>query len=217
MSGMRRWAAGAALALSAALGGCVGYGWDDVLYGGVSGRGQEVRGQVRAVHERSRVIELSRDGGRYTEVRYDPYTEVTYRGRRYGRPESLDRGDYVGMRVNRDSHGRWFARHIVVYRSVRDRGGVYDRDRDRARDRDRYPRDDDSRYDARTAEGRVSRIDRGDRRFQLRMDDRTVWVTVPRDAGRGVRERFSRLREGDYVRVYGRYRDRDRFELEQFR
>ena len=208
MKGMRGRAAGAVLALTAALAGCAGYGWEDVLHDGVGGWGSDMRGEVRDVHERYRVIELRRDDGRRAEVRYDSRTDVTYRGRRY-RPESLDRGDYVTMRVNRDSRGRLFARHIVVRRSVRDRD-VYDRDRDR------YPRDDD-RYDARTAEGRVTRVDHRSGRFQLRTGSRTVWVTLPYDAGRGTRDRFHRLREGDYVRIYGRYRGRDRFELERFR
>lgn len=214
MKAMRRGrAAGAVLALAAALAGCAGYGWEDVLHDGVGGWGSDVRGSVLDVHERYRTIVLRRDDGRRTDVRYDSRTDVVYRDRRY-RPESLDRGDYVTVRVDRDSRGRLFARHIVVRRSARDRG-VYDRDRDVYRDRDR--RDGDYRYDARTAEGRVGRIDRGDGRFQLRTGGRTVWVTVSSRAGRGVRERFYRLREGDYVRVYGRYRGRDRFELERFR
>ena len=211
MRGMRGWAAGAVLALTAALAGCGGYGWEDV-YGGVGGWGGDVRGQVQDVHERYRTIVVRRDDGRRIDVRYDSRTDVVYGDRRY-RPESLDRGDYVSMRVDRDRRGQLLARHIVVRRSVRDRD-VY---RDRDRDRDRYPRDDEYRYDARTAEGRVERVDRREGRFQLRTGGRTVWVTVPSSAGRGVRERVSRLREGDYVRVYGRYRGRDRFELERFR
>lgn len=212
MRGMRGRAAGAVLALTAALAGCGGYGWEDVLHDGMGGWGSDVRGQVQDVHERYRTIVLRRDDGRRVDVRYDSRTDVVYGDRRY-RPESLDRGDYVSMRVDRDRRGQLFARHIVVRRSARDRD-VY---RDRDRDRDRNSRDDDHRYDARTAEGRVERVDRREGRFQLRTGGRTVWVTVPYNAGRGVRERLSRLREGDYVRLQGRWRGRDRFELERFR
>ncbi len=211
---MRGLAAGAALALAAVSGGCAGYGMEDVLNGGRGGWGStsEMRGEVRDVSERYRTIHVRRDNGRAVAVRYDSRTEVTYNGRRY-RPSSLDRGDYVSMRVSRDSRGELYTRHVTLRRDVR---AARDRDRGRYDDRDRHDRRDD-RYEARAAEGRVGRVDRGGRRFELRTERGSVWVTLPSNASRGVRERFGRLRRGDYVRVSGRYTANGRFQMDRFR
>jgi hypothetical protein len=179
------------------------------------------------VQTRLHTIQLRRDNGRRAVVQFDSRTEVVS-GDRRERPESLDRGDYVSMRVSRDSRGRLYTRHVTVRHEVRDvYRGDRDGDRDRVGDRDRR-RDDDGRYDrrdrrdddrndARAVEGRVGRVDRSARRFELRGERGTVWVSVAPNASRGVRDRFERLREGDRVRVSGRYVGRDRFEMEQFR
>jgi hypothetical protein len=216
---MRGLAACAALVLAAVSGGCAGYGMEDV-YGGRGGWGgsSEMRGQVDAVHSRYNTIRLRRENGRVADVRYDSRTEVRDRDRRY-RAESLDRGDYVTMRVSRDSRGQLYARHVTVRRNARtvDRDRVPDRRRGDDRWDDRRNRRDDDRYEARSVAGRVERVDRSGRRFQLRTDRGMVWVTLPSDAGRGVRERFQRLRTGDHVSVQGRYVNRDRFRLERFR
>ena len=216
---MRGLAAGAALVLAAVSGGCANaYGWDGVRDGGGWGGSSEVRGVVNDVHERYRVIRLRRDNGRITEVRYDTRTQVVYQGRRY-RPESLDRGDYVSMRVNRDSRGQLYARNVTLRRDARD---GYNRDRDR-RDNDRWDdrRDRDRRDDGwgnvRSLDGRVGRVDRSGRRFELRSDRGTVWVSLPANADRNVRERFQRLRSGDRVHVSGRYAGNGRFQMDRFR
>ncbi|WP_420127856.1 OB-fold nucleic acid binding domain-containing protein [Longimicrobium sp.] len=210
--------ASAVLALAAVSGGCAGYGMEDV-YGGRGGWGgsSEMRGQVDAVHSRYHTIRLRRDNGRVADVRYDSRTEVVDRDRRY-RAESLDRGDYVTMRVSRDSRGQLYTRHVTVRRNaaVADRNRVPDRRRGDDRWDDRRNRRDD-RYEARSVAGRVERVDRSGRRFQLRTDRGNVWVTLPSNAGRGVRERFQRLRTGAYVSVEGRYVNGERFQLERFR
>lgn len=216
---MRGLAAGAVLALASVSGGCAGYGMEDVYNGrGGLGGGSELRGQVEAVHSRYNTIRLRRDNGRVADVRYDSRTEVVDRDRRY-RAESLNRGDQVTVRVRRDSRGQMYARQVVVRRNART---VYDRDRvpDRRREDRRYEdrRDrDDGRYDARSVEGRVGRVDRSGRRFELRSDRGTVWVSVAPNASRAVRDRFQRLRQGDRVRVSGRYVGRDRFQMDRFR
>lgn len=222
---MRGLAAGAALALVS--GGCAGHGWQDGYGGGGWGTPSEVHGQVEGVQTRLNTIQLRRENGRRAVVHFDSRTEVVSGNRRY-RPESLDRGDHVSMRVSRDSRGRLYTRHVTVRHEVRDvYRGDRDRDRVRDRDRDRVPdrRRDDRRYedrrddrdDARSVTGRVGRVDRSGRRFELRSDRGTVWVSVAPNASRGVRERFQRLREGDRVSVTGRYVGRDRFQMERFR
>lgn len=218
---MRGLAACAALALATVSGGCASaYGYEDGGWGGSS----EMRGTVTSVHDRYSTIRLRRDNGRVADVRYDSRTEVVSSGRRY-RPESLDRGDYVSLRVSRDSRGQLYTRHVTVrreardtYRGDRDRGRIEDRrDRDRDRYEDRRDRGDRGWNDVRAVEGRVGRVDRGGHRFELRSERGTVWVTVPSGADRGVRERFGRLRTGDYVHVSGRYEGNNRFRMDRFR
>lgn len=219
---MRGLAACAALALAVVSGGCANaYGWDGVDGGGWGS--SEMRGTVTSVHDRYNTIRLRRSNGRMADVRYDSRTEVVSGGRRY-RPESLDRGDYVSIRVNRDSRGQLYARHVTVRREARE---TYGRDRDRygerrdrydgRRDRDRYEDRDRGWNDVRAVDGRVGRVDRNGRRFELRTDRGTVWVSLPYNAGRGTRERFERLRSGDHVQVSGRYEGNGRFRMDRFR
>lgn len=244
ISKMRGLAAGAALALVAATGGCAGYGWEDGYGGGGWGTPSELHGRVEGVQTRLRTFQLRRDNGRRAVVHFDSRTEVVSQGRR-ARAEALDPGDYVSVRVSRNSRGRLYARYVNVRheapdvyrgdRRDRDRD-VYDRDRDRRRGDDRWDgrdrrrrgddrwddrrddrRGDGERYDVRRVEGRVTRVDRGRSRFELRGDDGPVWVTVPAGVSRGVRERFLELRAGDYVHVQGRYVGRNEFRLERFR
>jgi hypothetical protein len=105
----------------------------------------------------------------------------------------------------------------------RDARGGYSRDRDRDRRDDRWDdRRDRDRRDfgwsyVRSVDGRVKRVDRGGGRFELRTDRGTVWVSLPYNADRNVRERFSRLRTGDHVHVSGRYAGNGRFQMERFR
>jgi hypothetical protein len=226
---MRGLAAGAALALAAVSGGCAG-NWQDGYGGGGWGTPSEVRGQVEGVQTRLHTIQLRRDNGQRAVVHFDSRTEVVSGNQRTS-AASLDRGDYVSMRVSRDSRGRLYTRHVTVRHEVRDvnRGDDRARDRDRVRDRERDRRREDGQYDrrddrrddvrndARAVEGRVVRVDRSGRRFELRSDQGTVWVTVPSNASRGVRERFQRLRQGEYVHVSGRYVSRERFEMARFR
>jgi hypothetical protein len=210
---LRGLAAGAVLALATTAGGCAGMGWEDVLDGGDRyGYGSEVRGQVRDVG--SRTIELRTDGGRNARVRYDGSTDVRYGDRRYS-VRSLERGDYVTVRTHRERDGDLYARSVVVRRSARaDR--VHDRDR-RTTDR-RYPPRRTDAYARTSLDGRVGRVDRAGTRFELHgTREGTVWVTVPRNASRGTRDRISRLREGQHVRLQGRFLSGNRFEIEGFR
>lgn len=209
---LRGMAATAVLALAATAGGCAGVGWEDVLYGGDTyGSATDIRGEVRDVSSRSLVVRT--DGGRTVRVYHDRYTEVRYGDRRYS-VRSLERGDDVVVRARRERDGDLYARSVVVRRSRG--GGAYERREER-----RYPRIPprrDDAYDRTSLEGRVGRVDRDGTRFELRgTREGTVWVTVPRGAGRSVRDRVSRLREGQHVRLRGRFLSSNRFEFEGFR
>lgn len=203
---LRGWAAGAVLALATTAGGCAGYGWEDVLNGdGPYAQQNDVRGEVRGVS--SRTIEVRTDHGRNVRVYYDRYTEVRQGDRRFS-VRSLERGDDVVLRTRRERDGDLYARAVILQRNSRG-GGGYDR---------RPPVRRDDAYSRTTLEGRVGRVDRNGTRFEVR-DSRegSVWVTVRGNASRGVRDRVARLREGQHVRLQGRFLSGNRFEVEGFR
>jgi len=68
-----------------------------------------------------------------------------------------------------------------------------------------------------TVDGRVERVDLQRNSFDMRDQSRErVVVSLPYNARRSDVDRFRALREGDYVRVEGRFLDRERFELDSF-
>ena len=127
-------------------------------------------------------------------------TRVTYRQRDYD-VTNLEPGDYIALRTERDRDGRLYTDQVTVRESAQDRGG-----------RGRGP---GGRLDS--VEGTVEYIDARRGTFDIRnRQNRVVMVTVPDNAPRAVSDRFKRLREGDNVRVEGRFITQDRFELESF-
>ncbi len=161
--------------------------------------GNDLIGEVRHVDTRNRQIELRSDSGRNLQVRYDNNTRVVYRQRDYA-VSNLEPGDYVAMRAQEDRDGRYYADYITVNEAAQDRGGS--------------GRGGIGRLDR--IEGRIEYIDSRRGSFEIRERDRTVLVTLPYNPRRSVNDRFNRLREGDFVRVEGRYINDDRFELENF-
>ena len=214
---LRGWAARAALALAVTAGGCAGTGWDDVLYGGGGyGLDRDLQGEVRGVGRRT--IDLRTEDGRYASVRYDSRTDVRYRDRRYS-PRALERGDVVTVRLDRTRNGELYARNVVVRRTMRETRGTYDRRGDGRRGPGtRAPDRRDERYTRTSLEGSVGRVDRSAGRFEVRGTRQgTVWATLAPRADRGVRQRLSQLREGQHVRLRGRFLSDNRFEVEGFR
>jgi hypothetical protein len=133
------------------------------------------------------------------QVRYDNNTRVVYRQRDFT-VTNLEPGDYVAVRAQEDRDGRYYADYITVRESAQDRGG--------------YIGGSTGRLDR--IEGRVEWIDSRRGSFEVRDRGRVVLVTLPYSASRSVSDRFNRLREGDHVRVEGRYVNDDRLELEAF-
>ena len=167
--------------------------------------GSDLVGEVRDVDTRAREIELSTDAGRRLLVKYDNNTRVSYRQRDYA-VANLEPGDYVAMRAQQDRDGRYFTDLITVKESVQERGG-YGGASSGGGSAGRLER----------LEGRVEFID--SRRGTLEIRDRNnrlVVVSLPYNAPRAISDRLSRLREGDYVRMEGRFLSRERFELENF-
>ena len=167
--------------------------------------GSDLVGEVRDVDTRARQIELSTDAGRKFLVRYDNNTRVSYRQRDYA-VGNLEPGDYVAMHAQQDRDGRYFTDLITVKESVQERGG-YGGASSGGGSVGRLER----------LEGRVESVD--SRRGTLEIRDRNnrlVVVSLPYNAPRAITDRLNRLREGDYVRMEGRFLNRERFELENF-
>lgn len=97
----------------------------EVLADGRGGMGQpggnERRGAISYVDLRSRTIGFTEGGytGGEQRVYFDSRTVVEYRGQRY-RPDALERGDLVRMRLRRADNG-WVADRIDVEVSARER------------------------------------------------------------------------------------------------
>ena len=110
------------------------------------------------------------------------------------------------MRAQQDRDGRYFTDLITVKESVQERGG-YGGSSSGSGNVERLEK----------LEGRVESVD--SRRGTLEIRDRSnrlVVVSLPYNAPRAISDRLNRLREGDYVRMEGRFLNRDRFELEDF-
>jgi hypothetical protein len=164
--------------------------------------GSDLVGEVRYIDTRARQIELSTDAGRKFLVKYDNNTRVTYRQRDYA-VANLETGDYVAVRAQQDRDGRYFTDLITVRESVQERGG--------------YGTGGGNVGRLDKLEGRVEYVDSRRGTFEIRdRSNRLVVVSLPYDAPRVISDRFKRLREGDYVRVEGRFINRERFELENF-
>ena len=203
--GHRLAAALAATVLSVS--GCANMGTvlEDVLSAGALGvGGSTLQGEIRSVDERRGRLQIRDDRDDRTEtVYYDDRTRVIYGNREYS-VTSLERGDYVRVRVDQDRDGNTYAQVIEVSESARDDG--------------RY--DDDDRYNGRTVQldGTIRQIDT--RRNVFTIDDRdddTYLVYVSSRANRDDVRRFERLRRGDRARAEVRIVSRGQAELIRFR
>jgi hypothetical protein len=116
----------------------------------------------------------------------------------------LEAGDIVAMQLRQDSRGNSFTDLIRVQESIRDR--------DQSRGGIIRPG-----TGIQTVDGRVEQVDFQRSSFEIRDPSRErLLVSLPDNARRSDVDRFRALRSGDYVRVEGRFLDRERFELEGF-
>jgi hypothetical protein len=107
----------------------------------------------------------------------------------------------VAVELKRDLLGKSYANLIRVQESVRDRGGITTR----------------PGTGIQTIDGRVEQVDFQRSSFEIRgQSGERIFVSLPYNARRSDVDRFRALRAGDYVRVEGRFLDRERFELESF-
>jgi len=163
----------------------------------------EIVATVERINTGSREISLRPNDGRTRVVGYSTDARVMYRGREYPVTQ-LEAGDVVVMQLRQDSRGNSYTDLIRVQESIRDRD---------------QSRGDTSRpaTGIQTVDGRVERVDFQRNFFEMRDQSRErVLVSLPDNARRSDVDRFHRLRSGDYVRVEGRFLDRERFELDGF-
>jgi hypothetical protein len=161
---------------------------------------QTVDGTVERVDTSPWEIRIRESSGRTRVVTYYSDTRVIYRGREYPVTQ-LEAGDIVAVELKEDSRGNSYTNLIRVQESVRDRGGITTRPGTRIQ----------------TVDGRVERVDLERGSFEIRdQSGERVLVSLPYNARRSDVDRFRALQAGDYVRVEGRFLDRERFELENF-
>jgi len=164
---------------------------------------EDIVGEVARLDTSSRQIYLRATESRTPVVGYSANAQVLYRGRDYA-VSQLEPGDLVAMQVNQDARGNYYTDLIRVQESIRDRN--------QSRRGDANP---DSRIQ--TLDGRVEQLDFQRRSFEIRDQSRErVIVSLASNAERSDVDRFRNLRDGDYVRVEGRFLDRQRFELATF-
>lgn len=164
---------------------------------------EDVIGEIERVDAAVRQIHLRATDNRSRSVGYSADAQVLYRGREYTVGQ-LERGDLVAMQLKRDSRGNSYVDLIRVQESVQERN--------------QSRRGDDSPSSRlQTLDGRVERLNLQRNTFEIR-DSSREWVVVslPTDAQRSDVDRLRALRDGDFVRVEGRFLDRQRFELATF-
>ena len=159
--------------------------------------------EVERLDTSSREIHLRPNNSRTRVVGYSTDARVLYRGREY--PVSqLEAGDIVAMQLKQDSRGNSYTDLIRVQESIRDR--------DQSRGGIIRPG-----TGSQTVDGRVEQLDFQRSSFEIRgQSSERVIVSLSDNARRSDVDRFRALRSGDYVRVEGRFLDRERFELENF-
>ena len=159
--------------------------------------------EVERLDTSSREVHLRPNNSRTRVVGYSTDARVIYRGREYPVTE-LEAGDIVAMQLKQDSRGNPYTDLIRVQESFRDRN--------QGRAGTGRPG-----TGIQTVNGRVEQVDVRRNSFEVRgQSGERVFVSLPNNARRSDVDRFRTLRAGDYVRIEGRFLDRERFELENF-
>ena len=157
--------------------------------------------EVERLDTSSREIHLRPNDSRIRVVGYSADARAIYRGREYP-VARLEGGDIVVMQLRQDSRGNSYTDLIRVQESSRD----WDRDAITRRG-----------TGIQTVDGRVEQVDFQRSSFEIRdQSGERIFVFLPYNARRSDVDRLRALRAGDYVRIEGRFLDRDRFELENF-
>ena len=200
----------AVLAATLAAAGCSQLGGLEQVLGGVlnpqggAGGSGEVSAQVRYVDTQRQQIQVQAQNGQVGSVYFDQRTRVVYQNQEYP-VTALEAGDEVRMRLQQDQRGTMYTDYIMVTRSVQDTGGY-------------GGNTSGGTYNTgvQATEGRVGWVDYNRGQFELSTSRGRTVVTLPYNTAGYEADRFRRLRQGEYVRVQGRWVSQDRFELERF-
>ena len=200
----RQWIRRGALIGSATLGivvaqACATAGSLGSVLGSVLGQNsQQVAGTVGTVDTRNQQISIRQSNGQSLAVAYDANTKVVYQNRLYA-VTNLEGGDEVVARILTTQTNSYYTDSVTVTRSVTSSGG------------------DVSNEVVQSLQGTVRQIDYNNGLFTLDAGGGVLLtVTMPYRPTSADQNRFSSLRVGDYVRLYGVYLNNTRVELRQF-
>jgi hypothetical protein len=161
----------------------------------------DVVGEVERVDLSSRRIYLRPNSGDRRVVAFATDAQVLDRGREYPM-ERLKPGDTVAMQMKRDSRGDSYADLIRIQAIVGSRNAS-----DVVSSGPRIQ----------TLAGQVQSVNRRDNLFALdHRPGQVVLVLLSQYVRESDKDRFRTLRAGDYVRLEGKFTERDRFELLSF-
>lgn len=172
---------------------------DDVLGGVFAPPTSQLSGEVQVVDTRNQQIQIRTSDGRTGYVNYDSNTRVLYNNQQYG-VTSLERGDLVTMNVQTIDTNQVYTNEITVTQSAQDRAGTGTIDTGGLQQ----------------LEGTVGVIDRTRGTFELRSGGSTTIVSLAYNATSTVRDRYNRLRSGDYIRLEGRWVGQSALQVERF-
>jgi hypothetical protein len=186
------------LMTAVSLAGCgAGSSLNDVLGSVLAPPNSQVSGEVLAINTQNQQIQIRTGDGQTGYINYDSNTRVLYNNQQYN-VTSLERGDVVSMNVQTVNNNQVYTNEITVTQSVQDRVGT-------------TPESGLQRI-----EGTVGVIDRTRGIFEVRSGGTIVQVNIAYNASSAIRDRFNRLRSGDYARVEGRWIGRSQLQVERF-
>ena len=163
----------------------------------------EIVATVERLDTSSREIYLRATDSRTRVVGYTADTQVVYRGREYPVTQ-LEAGDIVAMQLKQDSRGNSYTDLIRVQENLRDpnldRGDITSPE-----------------TGIQTVGGRVEQVDSRRSSSEIRAQSgKWIFVSFPENARRSDIDHVRALQADDYVRVEGRFLDRERSELKTF-
>ncbi len=197
---------GVAILAVAATGACSSTGGLGTILGGVLGQGQggqggQVSGTVQSINTRYQQVNLQQSNGQNITLGYDNQTQVVYQNQNYS-VNNLEYGDRVTARVQNgnSSNSQYYTDLIQVDQSVSgNSGGV------------------GTGTNVQLFEGTVRQIDRTNGIFTVNGTNYGgLTVSLPYNPRQADVNKFSSLRQGEYVRFYGILLNNNRVELRQF-
>jgi Cu/Ag efflux protein CusF len=170
-----------------------------VLGGQTAGANNQVTGIVRGVDTRSSQIGLQLSNGQTVGLQYDANTQVVYNNQRYN-VTSLDQGDQVTARIQQNGNA-YYTDLVQVDAPVQGSGGT----------------GTTTNTNVQAVSGTVRQIDTQNGLFTMNTSNYgTLTVSLPYNVSRADQSRFTNLRSGDAVRLYGVFLNNQRVELRQF-